>query len=267
MATLAGAMPQTRSGDDRFFLLTAVAMTLVIVAGFSLQLAMGRSTFSSPLLVHLHATVFMGWVAIYLTQNILVSQGAIALHRQLGRLAVLWVVAMVVLGTAVTVAIVQRGTVPFFFTPVQFLVFDPLSVVTFAVLIFAGVANRRRTDWHRRLNYCAMSMLLGPAFGRLLPMPLLAPWAFEATLLAVLTFPVIGVIADLRRSGTVHRAWLWGIGTIVGSAALTESAAFGPLGVPLYNAVTAGTPGASVAPLEFPPPPSGPLRTGRPSSI
>lgn len=267
MATLAGSIPQGRSGDDRFFLMTAVAMTMVIVAGFSFQLAMGRSTFASPLLVHLHATVFMGWVAIYLMQNMLVSRGAISVHRQLGRLALFWVVAMVILGTMVTIAMVRRGAVPFFFTPVQFLVFDPLAVLTFAGLIFAGVANRRRTDWHRRLNYCAMSMLLGPAFGRLLPMPLLAPWAFEATLMCVLIFPAIGIIADRRRTGTVHRAWLWGVATIISSAALTNAVAYGPVGIPLYNAVTAGSPGADVAPLEFPPPPSGPLRKGRSGSI
>jgi len=267
MATLAGSRPHSGSRDDRFFLITAFAMAMVIAAGFSLQLAMGRSTFSSPILVHLHAAVFVGWVAIYLMQNVLVSQGAIVLHRQLGRLAVIWAVAMVVLGTAVTVAMVRRGTVPFFFMPVQFLVFDPISVMTFAALLFAGVANRHRTDWHRRLNYCSMAVLLGPAFGRLSPMPLLAPWAFEWTAMCLLIFPAIGVAADLRRSGTVHGAWLWGIGTIVASVAMTNAIAYGPLGIPIYNAVTAGSPGANVAPLEFAPPPAGPLRTGRPAAI
>ena len=55
---------------------------------------------------------------------------------------------------------------------------------------------RRRTDWHRRLHYCGTALLMGPAFGRLLPMPLLAPWAFEATFIAVMIFPIIGVIAE-----------------------------------------------------------------------
>ena len=46
--------------DDRFFLITAFAMAAVVVAGFSMQLAMGRSSFASPLRVHSHAVVFMG---------------------------------------------------------------------------------------------------------------------------------------------------------------------------------------------------------------
>jgi hypothetical protein len=266
MATQAYTASHARR-DDQFFMKTAVAMALVVVVGFSTQLALGRSSFASPLHVHLHAVVFMGWVAIYVAQNALVATGSTALHRQLGWIATGWMVAMVALGFVVTLSMVRRGVVPFFFTPLQFLIFDPISVLTFGGLTTAAVVNRHRTDWHRRLHYCGMALLLGPAFGRLLPMPLFVPWAFESTVLAVLIFPVIGVIADRRRTGNVHRAWYWGIGTIIGSAVLTNVIAFGPLGPPVYRAATAGSPGALVAPLEFPRPPMGPLRTGRPASI
>jgi hypothetical protein len=146
-------------------------------------------------------------------------------------------------------------------------VFDPLSILTFAGLTTAAVMKRRETDWHRRLHYCGMSILLGPAFGRVLPMPFLIPYAWETTVVFVLVFPVIGIVADMRRTGTVHRAWMWGIGAIIGSAVLTNAIVFGPFGPPIYRAVAAGSPGALVAPLEFPQPPVGPLRTGRPTSI
>ena len=53
-----------------------------MVAGFSLQLAMGRSTFAAPLRVHVHAVLFMGWVAIMLTQSQLAMRGPLALHRR-----------------------------------------------------------------------------------------------------------------------------------------------------------------------------------------
>src|SRR5690349_17684946 len=102
------------SGDERFFLGAAIAMTAVIVAGFSTQLAMGRSTFYSPPLVHAHAIMFMGWVTIYLLQNILVATGRMALHRRLGWVAAGWIVPMIILGFAVTIAMVRRGQVPFF---------------------------------------------------------------------------------------------------------------------------------------------------------
>ena len=223
MATLAQAPIAPTVGDERFFLRAAIVMTMVIVAGFSLQLAMGRSTFASPLRVHAHAIVFMGWVGIYLLQNIFVATGRMNLHRLLGWVAALWAAMMVALGILVTVAMVRIGTVPFFFRPLQFLVFDPAAVLTFAGLTYAAILMRRRTEWHRRLHFCGMTMLLAPAFGRLLPLPLLQPLAWEAAFAPTLLFPIVGMLADKRRSGQVHPAWRWGIGTILISFLLASA--------------------------------------------
>ena len=258
MTAITDRLPASSGRDQGFFLGGAIAMTLVIVAGFSLQLAMGRSSFAAPWYVHAHAVVFMAWVGIYLTQNVLAATDQIALHRRLGWIASGWVVLMVVLGCVVTVAMVRRGGVPFFFRPVQFLVFDPVSLFTFAGLAWAAVRLRKQTDWHRRLHFCGMSLLLGPGFGRLLPMPLLPPWAWEATTVAVLLFPLAGMIADLRRDGRIHPAWFWGIGVLIGSTLLTEAITYSPVGTALYAAVTAGSPGAGIDPLAFPPPPGPP---------
>ncbi|MEO7504253.1 MAG: hypothetical protein ABIT69_03630 [Sphingomicrobium sp.] len=264
MATLAASpSPVPVASDDRFFMRAAILMVMVIVAGFSTQLAMGRSSFASPLLVHAHAIVFMGWVTLYLLQNFFATTGRIGLHRRLGWIGAGWMVAMLILGCAVTVAMVRRGQVPFFFRPLHFLVFDPLALATFVGLTTSAIVMRRRTDWHRRLHFCGMSILLGPGFGRLLPMPLLAPYAYEATFAAAMLFPIAGMIADVRRSGHIHPAWRWGIGAMVGGLLLTEALTYGPLGPPIYRAITAGSPGASVPPLDFPPPPAGPQITGR----
>lgn len=263
MATLAEKSAPTALGDERFFLRAAIAMTLVIVAGFSFQLAMGRSTFASPPLVHAHAIIFMGWVTIYLMQNILVATDRMTLHRRLGWVAAGWIVPMLVLGVCVTIAMVRRGQVPFFFQPLHFLVFDPLSLLTFAGLTGSAILLRERTEWHRRLHLCGMSVLLGPGFGRLLPMPLLQPWAWEASFAATLIFPVLGVVRDVRRRGHVHPAWIWGILTMIGALLLIEAITYSGVGHALYRGVTAGSPGAAVPPLEFAPPPEGPLMTGR----
>lgn len=258
MTAIADKLPTSSGRDGGFFLGGAIAMTLVLVAGFSVQLAMGRSTFAAPWYVHAHAVVFMGWVGIFLTQNVLVASDRIALHRRLGWIAAGWVVLMIVLGCVVTVAMLRRGGVPFFFRPLQFLVFDPVSLLTFAGLTWAAVRLRKQTDWHRRLHFCGMSLLLGPGFGRLLPMPLLIPWAWEATLAASLLFPIAGMIADLRRDGRIHPAWFWGMGALIGSALLIEAITYSPVGQALYAAVMVGSPGADIAPLDFPAPPGPP---------
>ncbi|MFX5858471.1 hypothetical protein ABTE63_19155, partial [Acinetobacter baumannii] len=57
----------------------------------------------------------------------------------------------------------------------------------------------------------------------------------------------------LRRTGKVHPAWWWGLAAIIGSTVLSEAITYSPLGTALYRAATAGSPGASVAPLAYPP--------------
>jgi hypothetical protein len=267
MATRAAHAPRFARDDDKFFLVSAFIMALTIVAGFSLQFAAGRSSFSAPPLVHAHALVFMGWVGIYLSQSVLATSGGLRLHRRLGWIAAGWMVPMLVLGCAVTLALVRAGRVPFFFTPVQFIALDIFSLFAFIGLIIAGIVNRRRTDWHRRLNFCAMALLLGPGVGRLLPLPFLIPYAFEATVVAVIVFPIAGMIADVRRAGKIHPAWQWGMAVILGHAAVTEAFTHTDVGVPLYRAITAGTPGAAIAPRERPPSPFAHLNAKPAASI
>lgn len=263
MATLAPKSARLLLGDERFFVRSAILMAAIIVGGFSFQLAMGRSTFASPARVHVHAVLFMGWVGIYLAQNLLVAGGRLDLHRRLGWIAAAWATAMVISGLLVTVMMVRSGTVPFFFQPLHFLIFDPVAVLTFAGLTAAAIAFRRKTEWHRRLHFCGMAILLAPAFGRLLPLPLFQPWAWEGTFLVTLLFPLAGVWSDVRRGRGAHPAWSWGIGAMVASFCVTQALAYGPLAVPLYDVVSQGSPGANVDPLAFPPPPEGPLMTGR----
>jgi hypothetical protein len=250
-------------GNERFFLGAAIAMTIVIVAGFSTQLAAGRSTFYSPPLVHAHAIVFMGWIMIYLAQNFLVATDRMAIHRRLGWLAAGWMVPMIVLGFGVTLAMVRRGQVPFFFRPLHFLVFDPLTLLTFVGLTGTAIVLRHRTEWHRRLHLCGMAMLMGPGFGRLLPMPLMQPWAWELSFAAGLVFPIAGMIADVRRTGRVHPAYRWGILTMLSAFVLIEAITYSGAGQALYRTVTADSPGAAAPPLEFAQPPVDGLMTGR----
>jgi len=251
MATRAQPQPNRVTSNEGFFLGAAVAMALVVAAGFSLNVAMGRSSFSAPPLVHAHALVFMSWVGIYVMQNLLVARGNIAMHRRLGWFAAGWTLLMLVTGCAVTLALVEGGRVPFFFRPQHFLIFDPMTLVFFLGLTIAAIRMRHETQWHRRLHFVAMSMMLGPAFGRLLPVPLLIPYAFEATFAATMLFPIAGIIADVRRTGRVHPAWGWGFGAMIACMAAILGVTYSPLGNSIYAAVTAGTPGAAVPGLAF----------------
>lgn len=256
MATIA-EMPPARSREDDFFMTMAFAMAATIFIGFAQFAARGLSSFGAPPIVHAHAVIFMGWVVIYVAQNWFATRGPIALHRRLGWLACLWLVLMLAAGTAVTVRMVRLGTVPFIFRPLHFLVFDPMSLITAMALVGAAIALRRQTDWHRRLQLSAMATLTGPAFGRLLPMPLLVPWSYHAAFAATLIWPAIGMVADLRRDGRIHPAYWWGLGGMFAMEVVIDTITFSPIGQSLYQFVTAGSPGAAIAPLVFPPSPLG----------
>lgn len=257
MATLAAKHDDSARGE-RFFSTLAIIMGLTVVIGFTVQFLAGRSSLASPLRVHAHGVLFMGWVAIFVAQARFATHGPIALHRRLGWLAMGWIAAMLVTAMVVILAMVRNGTVPFFFQPQHFLFADPLTLVCFVALTALAVRKRKDTDWHARLQIGAMALLTGPAFGRLLPMPLLIPYAFEAAGVAASVFIFAGMIRDKRVVGTIHPAWYWGLAMLYGLmlvAWLLAPTAFGDW---LYQTTVAGHPGAAIPGMEFAAPPQAP---------
>lgn len=253
MTSLSDASPG--SGDLRFYRTTITAMAAVLVAGFVLQLAMGRSSFGAPLIVHLHALTFMGWVAIIVTQAWLVAGGRTGLHRTLGGLALVWLCAMLVLGPLVTIAAIRTGRVPFFFQPQHFLLADPATVFAAAGMVVAAVVLRKNHDWHPRLQIGGFMMLMGPGIGRIIPMPLLAPWAFEIASVIPLAVALIGMARDKRVHGRAHPAWLLSASIVVAVLIAVRLIAFSPVGDAVYAAAAAGSPAAGSDGRAFPPPP------------
>lgn len=256
MATLpAGATaPLIERFERRFFLMMALLMAGTIVAGFSLNLAMGRSTFAAPLAYHVHALVFMGWVALYVAQSFTIATGRRALHIRLGKLGYVWVPAMVAAGIAIMVIVTRRNGGPFFFAVNEFLISNIALLLCFGGLALWSLRQRRHTGWHRRLMLVAMAMLTGPGLGRILPMPLMIPNAWTISIALTFVFPAIAMAADLRRHGRVHPAYWWGIGVYAGTFALSMLLAYSPLGYALTEAVIAGTAGAERPMEAFLPP-------------
>lgn len=242
--------------DGRFFLGAALAMWLVLALGFGTQFATGRSSFGAPAIVHVHAAVFVGWTALYVVQVASAAVLSRRWHRRLGWLSLGLVPLMVVLGIAVTLLAVRRGTVPFFFTPGYFVVMNLVSVLVFAGLTGAAlVVRRRRTQWHRRLMTCGMAVLTGPGWARFAPVPLLIPHAGLGVMALVLVFPLAGAIRDRRATGRVHPAWWVGIGTILAAQLVMEVLPRTAAGHAFYAAVTARSPGAALEPDTYPAPP------------
>ncbi|HEY6816166.1 MAG TPA: hypothetical protein VI168_11545 [Croceibacterium sp.] len=245
----------TDRGEARFFFTMACVMSAAIIGGFAFNVVSGRSSFGAPWLVHFHAWVMLSWIGLYLAQNALIFAGNVALHRRLGWLSVVLIPAVVVMALVITRLSMQTTGGPPFFDQNQFLFSNPLQLLGFVVMSSWAIHIRKNTGWHRRLMFTAFAVLTGPGIGRLLPMPLLIPYAwYIGTVFLPLLFPVIGMLADRKRYGAVHPAWFWGIGVVLGLQIVADLIAYSPLGYQFTEWFLAGTPGAE-RPMEafFPP--------------
>jgi hypothetical protein len=242
MATLA----QRGAGAEgtRFYTIMAFAMALVIVAGFSLNLAMGRSSFALPAAFHVHGMIFMGWLGLYLAQAVTIASGNRALHRQLGKLAYVFIPAMVAAGAMIIVVSIRGTGGPFFFAQNEFFISNLAGLLVFGGLAWWALRVRRHTGWHRRLMLVAMSALTGPGLGRLLPMPLLIPYAWPIAVAASFVFGAVAMLVDWRTNGRVHPGYWWGMGINVGGFLASMALAYSPIGYAITEAVIAGTSGA-----------------------
>lgn len=234
-----------RHEDAGMALGMAVAMALVLFTGFSLNLALGRSSFAVPAIYHIHGITFFAWTVLFVMQVRLAATGAVAAHRRLGRLAALVLPLLVVLGTAMVVTSLQRTGGPFFFAQNEFLWGNTLGLLCFVGLAMAALAKRHQTDWHARLMLSGMALLTGPGFGRILPMPLFMPWAWWVGTGVSLVFPLAGMVIDWRRRGRIHPAWLWAVGVIVVVHLASMAVAASAPGLAFTRWVIEGTPGAA----------------------
>ena len=199
---------------SRFFALSGAAIAVLIVLSFSLTyftpIATGAKQFS--LLRHLHGLVFFAWTTLIAVQPWLIRRGKIKLHREIGLLSAALAGAMVPLGLWLATVAIQDRTAQKFALPFEFALYNLVDIALFALTIGWAIQQAsRRIDWHRRLVFVSMLMLLGPAWSRLwfefasLPWPWidLAPNVSADLLLVALAWH------DRRVLGRIHPVTLW----------------------------------------------------------
>lgn len=202
--------------EAAFFTIMAVAIAVTVIGGFGSFAMRGLvDAARAPVWVHLHGAAFMAWTLLFVAQNALVARGSLALHRRMGWAAAGLACAMVPLGALTAVMAVRMARVPPFFTGPIFLSLSALELLAFTGLMVAAIRLRRRTQWHSRLMLYAMIALIGPAFGRILPMPLLGDKGGLAVLGCQLLFVAAALCHDLVTLRRPHPASLWGTGVII----------------------------------------------------
>ena len=193
--------------DQGFFLRYSIVLAIFILFGFAQFAARGYSSFTTaPAIVHLHGGLMMTWLTIFVTQNALVHKGELAIHRKLG-----WFSAALVVLISATMMMtgyhaVDIGRQPPFFSPPYFLALTFVGAVAFAGMIGWAISLRRQVQWHRRIMLGSIFILLEPALGRILPMPLIMPWGEWLALAIQLIFVWVLARHDRKILGAVHSA-------------------------------------------------------------
>ncbi|HEY8012189.1 MAG TPA: hypothetical protein VIE67_14455 [Rudaea sp.] len=118
-----------------------------------------------PLLTHLHAAVFVGWLLLLTTQVALIRGRNIRLHRKLGIWGAFHALAVVIFGLLVSVAVQRRDIGTPHGNPAEFS-FALADVINFAWLAGAGLLLRKTPAAHKRLMLLATICITDPGFSR-----------------------------------------------------------------------------------------------------
>ena len=219
--------------ERRFFTGTFLVMSFVVMAGFGwstyVRTRPGSTAFGGPTLLPLvraHAAASAGWMLFLLLQTSLIASRRVALHRQLGVIGGVLGVAVVVLGwivafdlrpalTARTSALVPvPGTLEFLILPAE-------ELLVFATLVGWALVARRKPGVHKRLMLLGTLALIPAATTR---PPLPGTLLFSLGMFGVPEAMFVAALAwhDVRTSGRLHPATVWGGGLVL-MGAVTRS--------------------------------------------
>jgi len=224
VATVVSGFPEERATDRAFFVaFVALCWTGVLFGFFPASGArmMGKADYVAPLILHIHAASFVGWLALLTTQMLLIRKGRCDLHMKLGLVAVLLIPVMAYSGLAAELYsqrfYIQRDDdgLDFFILPLFYSFAFPAFAVT--AILFA----RRDSAAHKRLILMATTIIVGAAYARWWGGPLerLFGDAYWGTIFNSFTgtnLILAGAIAyDLFSRGRPHRVYMIGVPLIL----------------------------------------------------
>ena len=208
--TRAAIRGRTRS---RFYVGLGAFMVAIVVAGFwpSYFGPMLQGRIARPAIIQVHGIVFVGWMALLMTQVVLAARGRMDLHRRIGRYGIAYgwlvVAAGLAVGPAASVIHIRAGE----WTRDQgagFLLTTFGDMVLFGGCFAAAVAYRARPEIHKRLMIAATVALLFAAVGRMqfITSPSLAAVVWLSPLIA-------GMAHDWITNRRIHYAYI--VATVV----------------------------------------------------
>jgi hypothetical protein len=220
---------RAEAGAPRFYVGIAAACLTLGVVGFAptYWIPLFTGTLSEPLIIHLHAGLFFGWLTLFLVQTTLVSTGRLDRHQRVGLAGIAIATAMLFIGVDVATARLAMQVSEGADERARAFSVVPLTgIVLFAGMIAVAIANAaRRPEVHKRLMLVATVGILNAAMGRLFRLVLAPPAAAGADFAPPVAFSVLpglavdllivaAMIYDKRTRGSVHPAY-WVAGGVL----------------------------------------------------
>ncbi len=202
----------------RIYVPVGILATLIAFVGF-------WPTYFGPLLsgtlqkvpiIHLHAVVYSGWLALFITQAVLAARGRIALHMKIGRFGMLYGVLVILVGLATAFSQFGSRIGAGKLAEAQGMLFGPFTdMLVFAPFLAAAWIYRRRPEIHKRLITVATTMLLIAAVSRMPPFRDGLTVSDYPLYLAVWLSPIYtAMLYDWFKRRIVHPVYLLGMVTL-----------------------------------------------------
>lgn len=243
----------SNSRDSYFFLFLMVIIWIGMFAGFGGDIAKKYERlqgFHYPLIVHVHAAAYVGWLVLQTLQILLIQTGRYGWHKVLGSFGIGLLVFMMIVGPWAEIDF-ERRTLGQPGAKTAFMVIAMSGVVMFGALAGAGIWLRGTAEAHKRLMMLALISITTAGYGRWLTRPILdvmasvglSPnyitfWlAFNAAPIVLVLMMAVRDVIHLRR---LVPAFVWGVAFMLAVQVLSSWIYFWPAWKPMAEAWIGG---------------------------
>ncbi len=198
-----------------FFAALGLLAAIIVAAGFwrGYWQPLIAGTLDKEWVIDLHAAVFVGWIALFVTQATLVLKGRTDLHRRVGKFGIYYGFLIIAMGLFVAFNQLAYGIAAGKSAEAQsFLLIPLVDMVLFPAFFGAAVYYRRRPEFHMRLMLVATTALLIAPVARL---DLGAFMAMDWSVFAIWLTPIyLAMIHDFLTKRIVHPVYVIGLSVL-----------------------------------------------------
>ncbi len=199
-----------RTNATPLYIWLSGVMALMAIVGFwpTYYGPLTRRTLVQSPLIHLHAVVFTGWLAVFAAQAVFAATGRLRWHVRFGRIGIAYGVGLIVLG--LTTGVLRAAALPRGGHAEGLLYVISVDMLIFASFFGAAVWFRRRPDIHKKLMTVAATALLVAASARMWFMP--APPLGLICMFLLWSSPMLVAVGfDWRHTRRIHPVYLLGL--------------------------------------------------------